>query len=171
VLAGMAPWSQQIVHIDASRLQADASPEHGESAHFSVLPGGRTPPNPQALLSSAEMSELVLDLRGSRDVVLVDTPPLGSLTDAVPLVPRVDGVVLVVRLEHTTRDSLKKACEALRELDARVLGTVLIGGPRSSVSGYYSAESASAGATRFRDESRNGREGSRLPRRAPTSRA
>src|SRR6185312_14081565 len=49
VLAGMATWSQQVVHVDVSRLRVDGPPVRGESPHFSVLAGGHPPPNPQAL--------------------------------------------------------------------------------------------------------------------------
>jgi capsular exopolysaccharide synthesis family protein len=170
VLAGMASWSQQVVHVDVSRLRVDNSTIRGESPHFSVLAGGQSPPNPQALLSSAEMGELMLDLRSSRDVVLIDTPPLGTLTDAVPLVSRVDGVVLVVHLQHTTREGLKKACEVLAELDGTVLGTVLIGGARPALSGYYGTESASSSAAGRQRESRNGRAAGRVSEGTPTSR-
>jgi capsular exopolysaccharide synthesis family protein len=165
VLAGMATWSQQVVHVDVSRLRVDGPPVRGESPHFSVLAGGHPPPNPQALLSSGEMAELMTDLRGSRDVVLFDTPPLGSLTDAVPLAPQVDGVVLVAHLQHTTRDGLKRTRETLAGLNANVLGTVLVGGGRSAVSGYYGKEGPprSAPITRQR-ESRNGQTGGRVAR-------
>jgi capsular exopolysaccharide synthesis family protein len=171
VLAGMASWSQQVVHVDVSRLREDAPEGRGESPHFSVLAGGQAPPNPHALLSSPEMSELMLDLRSSRDVVLVDTPPLGTLTDAVPLVPRVDGIVLVARLQHTTRDALKKAVDVLAELDAPLLGTVLTGAPRSALAGYYGKKTVPPDARGGRDQSRNGRSARRVPGRAPTSRA
>jgi capsular exopolysaccharide synthesis family protein len=170
VLAGMASWSQQVVHVDVSRLREDAPQPQGESPHFSVLAGGEAPPNPHALLSSPEMSELMLDLRSSRDVVLIDTPPLGTLTDAVPLVPRVDGIVLVARLQHTTRDALKKTVAVLAELDAPVLGTVLTGGDRSALADYYGKKTIPPDARGGRDESRNGRSGRRVPRGTPTSR-
>lgn len=171
VLAGMASWSQQVVHVDVSRLREDAPQTRGESPHFSVLAAGQAPPNPQALLSSPEMSELMLDLRSSRDVVLIDTPPLGSLTDAVPLVPRVDGILIVARLQHTTRDALKKAVDVLAELDAPVLGTVLTGAGRSAVAGYYGKKTIPPDARGGRDQTRNGRTTRRVPRGAPTSRA
>jgi capsular exopolysaccharide synthesis family protein len=170
VLAGMASWSQQVVHVDVSRLRDDAPQARGESPHFSVLAGGQAPPNPHALLSSPEMSELMLDLRSSRDVVLIDTPPLGTLTDAVPLVPRVDGIVLVARLQHTTRDALKKAVEVLSELDAPLLGTVITGASRSALAGYYGKKTVPPDARGGKDESRNGGTGRRISGRAPTSR-
>jgi capsular exopolysaccharide synthesis family protein len=171
ILAGMASWSQEVVDVDVGQRRASAPAARGESGHFSVLPAGPHPPNPHALLSSSEMHELLLELRAAADVVLIDTPALGTFTDAVPLVPRVDGVALVVRLEHTTRDTLTKACNVLAELDAPVLGTVLVGGAQPSMGRYYGSERSSApAATSRRDESQNGQAGSHLPEGAPTSR-
>jgi capsular exopolysaccharide synthesis family protein len=166
VLAGMATWSQQVVHVDVSRLRLDGAPVRGESPHFSVLPGGQTPPNPQALLSSGEMADLMADLRSSRDVVLFDTPPLGSLTDAVPLASHVDGVLLVAHLQHTTRDGLKKTREALSGLRANVLGTVLVGGGRLAVAGYYGEQDQPAPSISRPRDSSNGRARDRVGGRA-----
>jgi capsular exopolysaccharide synthesis family protein len=170
-LAGMEPWSREVVQVAVDPLRDGKSAAQDESLNFSVLPGGQPPPNPQALLSSSEMSEIMLELRSSRDVVLIDTPPVGTLTDAVSLVPRVDGVVLVVRLHHTMRDVLKKACDVLAELDAPVLGTVLAGSGRFSVSDYYGEPSPLLEETELRGESRNGRAGGQVPKGARTSRA
>jgi len=171
ILAGMAPWSQEVVEVDAN-LRAGASRARDASLRFSVLPSGPAPPNPHALLSSAEMHELLVELCISEDVVLLDAPPLGTLTDAVPLLPWVDCVILVVRLQHTTRDALKKACNVLAELDAApVLGTVLTGVPRPPRGGYYGAEGSSPAAASFQIKSQDGRAGGRRSEGAPTSQA
>ena len=169
ILAGMAPWSQEVIEVD-SNLRARGSGARGGSLRFSVLPSGPAPPNPHALLSSAEMHELLVELCISADVVLLDAPPLGTLTDAVPLLPWVDCVALVVRLQHTTRDALKKACDVLAELDAApVVGTVLTGVPRSPRNGYYGGEGSSPAAASFQTKSRDGRAVGRRPEGAPTS--
>jgi Mrp family chromosome partitioning ATPase len=157
-------------------LRTDASRAQGKSLRFSVLPSGPVPPNPHALLSSPEMHELLAELGTSKDVVLLDAPPLGTLTDAVPLLPWVDCVVLVVRLQHTSRDALKKACNMLAEMDdVPVLGTVLTGVPRPPRSGYYGAASSSPAASPQdespKDESQDGRAGGRRSEGVPTSQA
>jgi capsular exopolysaccharide synthesis family protein len=167
VLAGLANWEDEIVEVDAARTLRGASTAQNGSAQFSVLPAGPTPPNPLALLSSPEMSELLTELRASADVLLVDTPPIGSLGDAVALVPWVDGVALVVRRHHTTRDALTKARATLEELHAPVLGTVLTAGP-ASLGGYYYSDQA---PRRVRVESTNGRPPGSRTRRPPTPRA
>jgi Mrp family chromosome partitioning ATPase len=168
ILAGMASLSQEVVEVEAD-WRGDASKARGESLRFSVLPGGPAPPNPHALLSSPEMHRLLVELRGSMDAVRLDAPPLGTLTDAVPLLPWVDCVALVVRLEHTTRDALRKSCNMLAELDAPVLGTVLTGAPRTGLGDYYGAESSRPPTTTLREKSHDGRVGGRRVEGARTS--
>lgn len=168
-LAGMATWQQEIVDIDVSDWRTSASRGRDETIRFSVLPAGPTPPNPHALLSSPEMYALLGELRMAADVVLLDSPPLGALADAVPLLPRVDAVALVVRLQHTRRDALAKACNILDELDAPVLGTVITGGARPTLKGYYGRDKHPSSFPDLQDESENGRAGSQRSEGAPSS--
>jgi tyrosine-protein kinase len=167
VLADLSTVSQEVADIDVSGWRAGTV--RGEYVQFSVLPGGPAPPNPNALLSSPEMHDLLLELRSSADVVLIDTPPLGILTDAVPLVPWVDGIALVARLRHTTRDELKKARGMLVDLDAPVLGTVLTGGAAPSLSSYYGDVSSPSVSGSIVGDSHNGGPGDRRPEGAPIS--
>jgi tyrosine-protein kinase len=166
ILPGMAEWTQAIVEVDAT-LRTDALRTQDKPLRFSVLPSGPVPPNPHALLSSPEMHELLAELSISKDVVLLDAPPLGTLTDAVPLLPWIDCVVLVVRLQHTSRDALKKACSMLAEMDAvPVLGTVLTGVPRPPRSGYHGTEGSSPAVS-----PQDGRASGRRSAGAPTAKA
>ena len=90
-----------------------------------VLPSGLLPPNPSELLGSERMVNLLLALRGSYDVILIDTSPLLPVTDAAVLAPRADGVLVVVRHGRTTVQDLQSARSALDAVSARVLGSVL----------------------------------------------
>ncbi|MBL7490189.1 protein tyrosine kinase [Frankia sp. AgB1.9] len=90
-----------------------------------VLPSGPVPPDPGELLGSRKMAELLDQLCGRYDVVLVDAPPLLAASDAAVLAGRAGGTLLVVRIGRTSRARLRRATAALRSVDARVLGTVL----------------------------------------------
>ena len=169
VLAGMSTLPQEIADVNGSPWRAGSAMSPGEHTGFSVLPAGPAPPNPHALLSSSEMRELLLELRSNTDLVLIDTPPLSLLTDAVPLVPWVDGVALVVRLQHTTRDELKKTLGILAELDAPVLGTVLTGGPPPPLKSYYGGERSVSVSGTLEAESQNGRSVAERSEGAPIS--
>jgi capsular exopolysaccharide synthesis family protein len=116
---------------------------------LAVLASGALPPNPSELLGSAQMHELLATLRGHADIVLVDAPPLLPVTDAAVLAREGDGAIVVVRHGRTTREQVTRALEALRSVDARVLGTVLNMAPSGGAHGYgYGYGYASEYATR-----------------------
>lgn len=92
---------------------------------LTILPSGSIPPNPSELLGSSSMSELINQLRGSYDFIILDTPPLLPVTDAAVLSVHADGALVVVRHGKTTRSQLASALRSLETVDARVLGCVL----------------------------------------------
>jgi succinoglycan biosynthesis transport protein ExoP len=108
---------------------------------LSVLTSGALPPNPSEMLGSTQMAELLAALRARADMVLIDSPPLLPVTDAAVLARECDGALIVIRQGRTTREQLSRAVEALRSVDARVLGTVLnmarAGGAGGYGYGYY----------------------------------
>ncbi|MGB3716588.1 MAG: polysaccharide biosynthesis tyrosine autokinase [Candidatus Promineifilaceae bacterium] len=101
-----------------------------------VLPSGPIPPNPSELLGSAKMEVTLATLAAQYDFVLIDSPPVLAVTDAVVLSRRSDGVILVADAGSTRRGQLKQAVEQLRSSNAHLLGVVLNRlTPRSD--GYY----------------------------------
>ncbi|MGD9317675.1 MAG: polysaccharide biosynthesis tyrosine autokinase [Anaerolineae bacterium] len=106
-----------------------------------VLSAGPVPPNPQELLGSRRMEELLHELEESADVVVLDTPPTLVVADANVLAARADGVLLIVNTNSTRRAAVQRAVEGLRQVGANLLGGVLnmvdTGGSRSSYY-YYS---------------------------------
>jgi capsular exopolysaccharide synthesis family protein len=90
-----------------------------------LLSAGHSPPNPSELLSSPRMAEVVEELRGRFDIVIVDCPPLLAVTDAAVIAARSDGALLVVRSRKTKNAQVTAAARALHAVDARILGCVL----------------------------------------------
>jgi hypothetical protein len=84
------------------------------------------------------LAPLVAQLQASADVVLLDTPPLGVIKDAVVLAASVDQVMLVARIGHTRRDDLKRCRADLGRAGSPLLGVVSVGGHRAEVLNYYS---------------------------------
>lgn len=101
-----------------------------------VLPSGPLPPNPSELLSSRGMGELMKSLEHRFDLVLVDAPPLLPVTDGAILATLTDGAVLCVRARITRKDQLEQAVEALRAVDAKILGVVLTMVPTKGPDAY-----------------------------------
>ena len=71
------------------------------------------------------MDKLLRDLRNQYDITIIDTPPLGPVTDAAVIAAKADGTILAVRYGSTKRDRVFSTLESLAAVDARVLGTVL----------------------------------------------
>ena len=108
------------------------------AAGLAVVTSGKLPPNPAELLTSQKMSQF-LDMLGQEcDMVLIDTPPVLTVTDAAALAPCVDGVILVAKPGKTRLRDFQQALEQLHISGARVLGVVLNEvEPRSRKYGYY----------------------------------
>ena len=91
-----------------------------------VITAGRTPPNPSELLASERMNHLIANLaHGPFDWVVIDTPPVLAVTDAVIIAQKVAGVVFVIGSEMTRRVHAERALETLQGGRARGIGVVL----------------------------------------------
>ena len=108
-----------------------------EVENLKVLPSGPLPPNPAELLGSQRMAQILEELKQQADVVVLDSPPMLAVTDAMLLSQNVDGTLIVVDAGSTRRAFLGRASELLRTANTRFLGVVL---NRISLSrsGYYS---------------------------------
>ncbi len=107
-----------------------------------VMATGPLPPNPAELLGSGRMQEILTKLTEHADIVILDSPPLMAVADAVILSTITDAVLMVVRSGKTRRDLAKQAYGALQQVKARVIGVVLNGVTKSKGGaynyGYYS---------------------------------
>ena len=93
--------------------------------NLSVLPCGPIPPNPAELISSERMKELLRILGQQFDHILIDSPPLISVTDPVILSTMVDGSILVVQAGKSTRELVRRARRELAGVGAKIFGVVL----------------------------------------------
>jgi polysaccharide biosynthesis transport protein len=91
----------------------------------SILTAGQLPPNPSELLGSRRMQDLLVELRGDYDVVLVDCAPILPVTDPMVVSRFADGILLVARAGTTTRDQAQAARAACAKAGAQVFGTVM----------------------------------------------
>src|SRR5271165_1435605 len=123
-----------------------------------VLPAGTPPPNPAELLASANMKDVLAQLRGEYDHIVIDTPPSLSVTDAVVLSPRADAVVLVIRSGQTTKNALRRSRDILTQVNAKVVGVLLNAVDLSSPDYYYYYEYQGKYARYYRDEHSSGHE-------------
>lgn len=105
---------------------------------LAVLTSGGLPPNPSELLASKMTGQILAKLDETFDIIVIDTPPVLTVTDAAALAPVMDGVVLVAKPGTTKVAALHEALRQLRAVNARVLGVVLNEvNARSRKYGYY----------------------------------
>lgn len=103
---------------------------------LSVLPSGPLPPNPAEILSSWRFAEVLSSLQQNADVVLIDSPPVLPVTDAMVLSGRVDATVLVALAGVTARQEVTRATDLLTQVGAPIVGAVLNGIAQSAEYGF-----------------------------------
>ena len=93
--------------------------------------------NPSLLLEGDRLDVLIKVLRKSFDYVIIDTPPLGIVSDGQMIAGKTDGCILVVRAHETSREAVRNSLQQLRQVECPLLGLVLnrLEGSRSH--GYY----------------------------------
>ncbi len=112
VIAGNVEFEKAVIKIDEN---------------LDLLTGGVIPPNPSELLGSTHMDQLIKKLETIYDYIVIDTPPILLVTDALVLQNKCAGMILVVRIKKTYYKDVGKALECLKKADFPVLGTVAVG--------------------------------------------
>ena len=100
---------------------------HDAVANLDVLTSGAIPPNPSELLASPYFAELITKAKKEYDYVIMDTPPLGVVTDTLLLKDFVGGYVMVVREKVTSHGDIERALQSVKLADTKVLGFLKVG--------------------------------------------
>ena len=134
--------------------------------NLAVLSAGQPPPNPAELLSTGRAREVVASIERSVDLVIVDSPPVLPVSDALIISGMVDATLLVVSEESSSRRALHRSIEILRQVDAPLIGTVLNNSETTETYGYgYEyEESVSSAPNDARSSRRQRRQTSRAGR-------
>jgi len=103
--------------------------------NLDIITSGHVPPNPSELLSSKKMDELIAKTRDEYDYVIIDSPPIIAVTDALILARKVDNLILVIRATVTEREIVEQAKILLKNIDVTPAGVVING---VEVKKYYS---------------------------------
>lgn len=156
---GVAPWPGLADVLVGSRALDEAlqsvstilkwASGNDGRGRLDVLVASAVPGNPGELLESAAMEETLRAGGRSYDLVIIDTPPLNLVPDAFPLLPRVDGIIVVGRVGRTSRAAATRLAETLGAAGGVVVGLVANGLRRSASTSYsyygkYTPEGAHA---------------------------
>ena len=109
----------------AGRASVTEALQDGGADGLRVLTSGHSEENAADLLASGKLDQVLAELSGMADVVIIDSPPVLPLADSLILAASVDGVLLVVGSRLTTRRGLARAREVMDHAGARVIGAVL----------------------------------------------
>lgn len=104
--------------------------------NLDILSTGGRSKNPTQLLSSERFEELLHKFRNQYDKIIIDTPPLAPVSDALNILPLVDGVLYVVRFNLVKRKTAAMNVRRIRESNVPVLGAVM-NNINTQVAGYY----------------------------------
>lgn len=146
VLVGERTLEETLVNVDAG------------AGRLRILPGAAPPPNPAVMLGSQRMRSLLAELSEKVDMVVIDTPGLLAVSDAIPLFNQVAGTVIVSRLNKTPRDALSRAKRVINSAGGTVLGSVVTGANAGGIYGYYGYYGY-YGAQNDRDSAESGKGG------------
>lgn len=104
-----------------------------------LIPCGTIPQNPAELFQTDGFAKLLADLKAQFDAIIIDSPPVTAVTDALIIAQHVHGVIVIARANKTPLPSLIRTRELLEGVNAPILGVVLndMTENRSSYGGYY----------------------------------
>ena len=145
VLIGAVPLGEATQTVDLGLPGADGS---GARSFDVLVAGASLPPNPGELIESHAMESLLQQAKSRYDLIVVDTPPLTAVSDAFPLLGKVDGVIIVGRVGRNRRDVAQRLHETLTGAGAPLLGVVANGFKSGRLGGYgygYSYDYAAGG--------------------------
>lgn len=125
-----------LTHYLAGKVEAEDCICNINVDNLNMIFPGPVPPNPSELLSGAKLKSLIKKVREHYDIVIIDTPPLGSVVDAALIAKQCDGTIMVIKERSTSYRQARKVLEQLKMADAKVLGCVVNFAKRSKTN-YY----------------------------------
>jgi capsular exopolysaccharide synthesis family protein len=111
--------------------------EEPGAGRLRVVPSGPPPPNPSALMSSESMQRILRELESQSDLVIIDTPAALAVSDPVPLMRSVSGIVIVARMNRSSRQTIRRLQKIIEAAHGNVLGVVATGATSGPGYGHY----------------------------------
>ncbi len=107
------------------RKRLDACFKQSPLENLKILTSGRIVDNPTELFNSPKMKDLFSEIKFYFDAVIVDSPPINPVTDALILAPEMDGALMVVKAGQTPKQVVRRAVELMRNTGVNILGVIV----------------------------------------------
>lgn len=134
------PNKRGLTNILTGEVTYDEAVQYTSYPRVQVITSGPLPPNPTELLGSMQMIELINQLKGAFDFVILDTPALLSVADAAVLAPSADNVILVVAQAQTRRGDVETVRQQLSNVRVKSIEVVVNRVEPNGSYAYYEAE-------------------------------
>ena len=118
-----AGLSELLAGVCASDSEVICSPVNG----LSVITSGIIPPNPSELMHSKKFDQYVEKWRSEYDVVFIDLPPVGMVTDPVTIADLVNGYIMIARANVSDAKRINAAISTIHQVGAKIIGVVVNG--------------------------------------------
>ncbi|CAI2647993.1 Tyrosine-protein kinase YwqD [Apilactobacillus kunkeei] len=105
--------------------------------NLNVITSGPIPPNASALLGNNKFSEIIDKFSKPNDLIIVDVPPVNTMTDASIISTSVDGTIMVIPQGIAEKKGVRQAVSQLRKVNANILGAVMNMSHEHIVDDYY----------------------------------
>jgi capsular exopolysaccharide synthesis family protein len=127
---------QGVIQYVTDGLDLDSLIHKNYVENLDILPSGGSTRSPTQILSSERFSDLIHELRLRYDRIIVDTPPIATVSDALNILPLVDGFLLVIRFNTVKRKTAAVNLKRLRDSNVPIFGAIL-NNLNTHVAGYY----------------------------------
>ncbi len=107
-----------------------------KNENLDLITSGTIPPNPSELILSKRFDDMIAELGAKYDVIVIDMPPVGIVSDGMPVMAKVDIPIYVFRSGYSKREYTQKAKELVELLDFKAINIVVNGVKKNSISAY-----------------------------------
>ncbi|RMD99599.1 MAG: polysaccharide biosynthesis tyrosine autokinase [Calditrichaeota bacterium] len=108
-----------------SKRRLDACFKQSPLENLKILTSGGIVDNPTELFNSSKMKDLFSEIKFYFDAVIVDSPPINPVTDALILSSEMDGALMVVKAGKTPKDVVRRAVDLMRNTGLNILGVIV----------------------------------------------
>lgn len=134
---GLPAYQEGLSNILAGNIKFADCVVHDEQGKVDILTAGSIPLNPLELLAGDKLSELIADLRQHYDKIIIDTPPVQAVSDALQIAPLTDAVLLVVKADQTRSTAVHNSIGKINQAHAQLFGVILNQMDMNKMAAYY----------------------------------